>query len=63
MVTKKIISSLPIKSRTKKSKNPFNKKLSIKLTSWDHVCGDGCCHTYGVDMISYLVVMVKVVNN
>lgn len=50
VITRKIISSLPTKTKKKVSKNPFNKKLSIKLTSWDYVCGDGCCHTYGVDI-------------
>jgi hypothetical protein len=25
-------------------------KVKIELKSWSHECGDGCCHTYGVDI-------------
>lgn len=26
-------------------------KISIELRDWDHTCGDGCCSTYGTDVI------------
>jgi hypothetical protein len=25
-------------------------KVKIKTESWDHTCGDGCCHSYGTDI-------------
>jgi len=26
------------------------KDIKIKTKSWDHVCGDGCCTSYGTDV-------------
>lgn len=27
-----------------------DEELLIELEEWDHTCGDGCCHTYGVNI-------------
>ena len=27
-----------------------DKILKIDLIDWEHICGDGCCHTYGTDI-------------
>jgi hypothetical protein len=29
---------------------PKNKKIKIKLSDWEHTCGDGCCTTFGTDV-------------
>ncbi len=28
---------------------PDDKHLQITLNSYSHTCGDGCCHTYGLE--------------
>jgi len=30
--------------------NAVSSSVVLKTNSWQHNCGDGCCHTYGTDV-------------